>query len=80
MKVTKLLNMSQSKAKTKSKKRFKTYKEVLREMGGKNAFSEKIKKHWLMMSELEVEIVLTCRDALRYLFFAIIVLCLCSSR
>ena len=76
MKVTKLLNMRRLKAKN----RFKTYEKALQETRERNDFLETIKKHWLMVSELEADIVLTCRVALRYLFFAIVVLCLCSSR
>ena len=80
MRVTKLLNMSRAKAKTRSKNRFKTYRKVLQETREKNVFFETMKRHLLMVSELETDIVLTCCDALRYLCFAIFVLCLYSSR
>jgi hypothetical protein len=78
MRVTQLPKR-RAKAKIRFINRFKTYKKVLQETGN-NVVFEPLKQHWLMMSELEADIVLACRDALRYLFVAIIVLCLCSSR
>jgi len=80
MRTAQLLNMRQSKAKTRFRNQFKTYKKLLQEMG-KNVVFTKIKRHnELIMSMLEVDdIILICRDALRYFLVAFILLCLCAS-
>jgi hypothetical protein len=78
MRVTPLVNMRRSKVKSKFINRAKTYKRLLQETGN-NVVFETIKRHWLMMSELEADTVLVCRDALRYFLVAVIVLCLCAS-
>jgi hypothetical protein len=75
MRVTRLLNMRQLKAKTSFTNRFKAYKKLLQETGNKVSF-EKTKWHILMANELETDIVLVCCDALKYFLLAVILLCL----
>lgn len=79
MKVTQLLTMRRSKGKTRFRNRFKTYKKLLHEIGNNVAF-EKTKQHELITSELEIKIVLACCNAFKYFLFAIILLCLFSSK
>lgn len=79
MRVTQLLNMRRSKAKTRSKNRVKTYKNLLQEMVNNVSF-EKTKGHRLITSELEVDIVLACCNASKCLLVTIVLLCLYTSR
>lgn len=40
---------------------------------------ETVKRHWKLFSEPETDmIILICRDAIRYFFVAVIVLCSCA--
>ncbi|ARV58979.1 hypothetical protein BZZ01_10315 [Nostocales cyanobacterium HT-58-2] len=76
-----MLNMKISKAKTSFRSQFNKSKKILQIMGN-NIILTKIKRHnKLIMSVLEFDdIVLVCRNTLRFVLIGIILLCLFASR
>jgi hypothetical protein len=80
MGITQLPTMRKTKNKRKLASQFLTFKKRLWTTQKLDVY-DLVKKHWLMMSQLsEVEIVLGCRDALRYLSIALVLLYLLSNK
>lgn len=79
-----MLNMKRSQAKTQTKSRFmnqfKNSKKLLQTMENNVVFENIERYNRLMMSVLEPDdIILVCRNALRYLLLGVILLCLFAS-
>ncbi|OKH52895.1 hypothetical protein NIES2130_31325 [Scytonema sp. HK-05] len=78
-----MLDIRRSKAKTRFENRFKNSKKAVtgNKLHEKNIVFQKIKRHnELMMSVLEADdIILVCRNTLRYLLVGMIMLCLLAS-
>lgn len=77
MRKVKLLHKGRSKANTRFKHPSSSYRKLTQP--GSNTLLETVRLHWLLLPELEVDIFLACRDALRCFFLAFILFCLVST-
>jgi hypothetical protein len=70
--------ISRSKADSNPKYYSKATQNPLQMKRRKTVF-ETVQRHWKLFSEPETDmVILICRDAIRYFFVAVIVLCLCA--
>lgn len=75
---TQLLHRGRAKVNDRFKHQLSNYRKLVRQSGS-NVILETIKLHWLLLPELEVDIVLVCRDALRLFFLMFMLICLFST-
>ncbi len=78
MKITQLLNMERSKVKSWIKPKLEIYKRFPQK-GGSNVILRTIKLYSSVINEFEVDLVLACRDILRYFLIVLIIYCLFST-
>lgn len=75
---TQLLHRGRVKVNDQFKRQLITYRKLVRQSRS-NVIFETIKLHWLLLPELEVDIVLVFRDALRLFFLMFMLICLFST-